>query len=283
MKPKLSGFTLIELLVVIAIIAILAAILFPVFAQAREKAREISCLSNNKQLATAVLIYCQDYDENFPGWPDPRANPLFRRYGWQMIVKVMDPYTTNRRLWSCPSANPLIDENNGKLWGPKNDKFACSLAYSEYLYNTNHGRGARPAQPPYYGVWNNQAALASTRAGVAQICIMADSSFPGIFNDWSNYDGYRIVGEPNPASFGLLRIKYANGGIRGTKVNPWYPNGPRHIGNSANCIFADGHAKTITGGSIRGAYNPDPKSTDAETGGFPEWPVVNPNNVPPGG
>src|SRR5215510_8297848 len=61
-----GGFTLIELLVVIAIIAILAAILFPVFAQAREKARAISCLSNTKQLATAGLMYVQDYDETFP-------------------------------------------------------------------------------------------------------------------------------------------------------------------------------------------------------------------------
>jgi prepilin-type N-terminal cleavage/methylation domain-containing protein len=61
-----SGFTLIELLVVIAIIAILAAILFPVFAQAREKARGISCLSNTKQLSLGLLMYVQDYDETWP-------------------------------------------------------------------------------------------------------------------------------------------------------------------------------------------------------------------------
>src|SRR6478672_6965972 len=61
-----DGFTLIELLVVIAIIAILAAILFPVFAQAREKARQTSCLSNQKQIGTGIMMYVQDYDEKYP-------------------------------------------------------------------------------------------------------------------------------------------------------------------------------------------------------------------------
>src|SRR5437016_13930229 len=64
--PRRTGFTLIELLVVIAIIAILAAILFPVFAQARDKARQAACLSNLKQVGTALMMYGQDYDERMP-------------------------------------------------------------------------------------------------------------------------------------------------------------------------------------------------------------------------
>src|SRR5579862_1188906 len=85
MKLK-AGFTLIELLVVIAIIAILAAILFPVFAQARAKARQASCLSNHKQIGTAALMYVQDYDEQFsPDWyfysAGTDCNPLLSEPG----------------------------------------------------------------------------------------------------------------------------------------------------------------------------------------------------------
>ncbi|MFO8079163.1 MAG: prepilin-type N-terminal cleavage/methylation domain-containing protein [Armatimonadota bacterium] len=80
MKQR-AGFTLIELLVVIAIIAILAAILFPVFARAREKARQSSCLSNVKQLNLGVMMYVQDYDETFPqGYVNSR--PSVERWTW---------------------------------------------------------------------------------------------------------------------------------------------------------------------------------------------------------
>src|SRR5579862_6462813 len=86
MNRKLQvGFTLIELLVVIAIIAILAAILFPVFAQAREKARAITCVSNMKQLGLATVMYIQDYDETFPfAQGDDTARPT--------ITNLIDPY-----------------------------------------------------------------------------------------------------------------------------------------------------------------------------------------------
>jgi prepilin-type N-terminal cleavage/methylation domain-containing protein/prepilin-type processing-associated H-X9-DG protein len=89
-----SGFTLIELLVVIAIIAILAAILFPVFAQAREKARQASCLSNLKQMGTAVMMYAQDYDETLMCYVNGGSNY------WPNAI---DPYVKERRLWYCPS------------------------------------------------------------------------------------------------------------------------------------------------------------------------------------
>ncbi len=99
-----KGFTLIELLVVIAIIAILAAILFPVFAQAREKARQTSCLSNQKQLATAVIMYTQDYDETFPlSAYFERPNRIVSVYG------MVSPYMKNIQIFVCPSFTPGVD------------------------------------------------------------------------------------------------------------------------------------------------------------------------------
>lgn len=92
-----TGFTLIELLVVIAIIAILAAILFPVFAQAREKARQTSCLSNSKQYATAILMYTQDYDETFPMSAYPSSTGIVTFY------LAIDPYVKNKQIAVCPS------------------------------------------------------------------------------------------------------------------------------------------------------------------------------------
>jgi prepilin-type N-terminal cleavage/methylation domain-containing protein/prepilin-type processing-associated H-X9-DG protein len=106
---KTLGFTLIELLVVIAIIAILAAILFPVFAQARDKARQASCLSNMKQMGLCARMYAQDYDETWvpycyqtyiattysPGWGA----------GWGLYYynMTLQPYVKNQSVWTCPS------------------------------------------------------------------------------------------------------------------------------------------------------------------------------------
>jgi prepilin-type N-terminal cleavage/methylation domain-containing protein/prepilin-type processing-associated H-X9-DG protein len=91
---KRRGFTLIELLVVIAIIAILAAILFPVFARAREKARQNTCLSNVKQLMLGVLMYTTDYDDFFPSCSAPSGAPIYA---------LLDPYIKNSQIINCPS------------------------------------------------------------------------------------------------------------------------------------------------------------------------------------
>src|SRR5271165_6318670 len=99
-RPRISkGFTLIELLVVIAIIAILAAILFPVFAQARAKARQTVCLSNMRQMGLATMMYAQDYDERLPLAATTTASSYLN---WH---NLLIPYTQNEQIWVCPSAN----------------------------------------------------------------------------------------------------------------------------------------------------------------------------------
>jgi prepilin-type N-terminal cleavage/methylation domain-containing protein/prepilin-type processing-associated H-X9-DG protein len=95
-----QAFTLIELLLVIAILAILAAILFPLFAQAREKARAATCASHLRNLSTALLMYVQDYDEQLPLAVAPTTTkPFFA--AWHDLI---DPYVKNKQVWLCPSS-----------------------------------------------------------------------------------------------------------------------------------------------------------------------------------
>jgi len=241
------GFTLIELLVVIAIIAILAAILFPVFAQAREKARTASCMSNCKQLGLAVQMYTNDYDENLPySGVYGAQHPLYLKgYGWGLWVVLLNPYIKNFQVWSCPSGkNSVI--------GPKTDLIKVNYGYNEYLFHNTGG-------------FSNLAALASCPTGVTNVSVIADSVLPGIYQDWSNTDGFKVPGED--PKFGLARLKCANAKDY---------NGPtciqRHSGGGASVVFADGHAAHIPGGKIVGGKD------------LPyERPIVNPAKpLPPG-
>lgn len=101
-RSRVAGFTLIELLVVIAIISILAAILFPVFAQAREKARQTSCLNNEKQITLGILQYIQDWDEAFPVSVINRSvsPPADALIGW---ADAIQPYVKSLAVYQCPS------------------------------------------------------------------------------------------------------------------------------------------------------------------------------------
>jgi prepilin-type N-terminal cleavage/methylation domain-containing protein/prepilin-type processing-associated H-X9-DG protein len=146
-SPKRNAFTLIELLVVIAIIAILAAILFPVFAQAREKARQTSCLSNMKQISLGFQMYKTDYDGTFP-------SAYFHRNfvtgggsgGYIHWSGMINPYVKNFDLYKCPS-----DPNSG--WGP-------TCGYGPNSPETNAGFGWAPGQTRAgcnAGAWDDQA------------------------------------------------------------------------------------------------------------------------------
>jgi prepilin-type N-terminal cleavage/methylation domain-containing protein/prepilin-type processing-associated H-X9-DG protein len=143
------GFTLIELLVVIAIIAILAAILFPVFARAREKARQTSCLSNLKQIGLGHIMYAQDYDETYlegryPGeclWGHNHTNSdgLSDYDGWMHHIY---PYVKNKQIFICPSQQPdHCSDGSGRAY--------LDHAYGfnfDGLYGTAMARIDKPAE-----------------------------------------------------------------------------------------------------------------------------------------
>lgn len=133
-----SGFTLIELLVVIAIIAILAAILFPVFARAREKARQTSCLSNVKQMGIGVMMYVQDYDEVMPPYLIQNVTrgpelPVISGANYLYWMDTILPYVKNWQIYVCPSG--------GSYAGTTRDYAGCYGA--NYLLWTHWGTSFR--------------------------------------------------------------------------------------------------------------------------------------------
>jgi prepilin-type N-terminal cleavage/methylation domain-containing protein/prepilin-type processing-associated H-X9-DG protein len=137
--PRHRGFTLIELLVVIAIIAILAAILFPVFAQAREKARMSTCLSNTRQMGMALMQYVEDYDDTYPpsGYSGEIDGKL-RRFGH---LDHIFPYVKNNHVYQCPDAPNEMDWDlvlagsaaNGGCYEGKTGISAGNFRYYSYV------------------------------------------------------------------------------------------------------------------------------------------------------
>lgn len=215
MNRTRHGFTLIELLVVIAIIAILAAILFPVFAQAREKARGAVCLSNTKQIALGFSMYAQDYDEALIcyGWG--------RDWWW-----CIRPYTKSLDIYLCP------DRTEGSnCVNPMNSGVVCLRSYSGYGYNWGpigwRGGGLVGAQQ------------ADTGRGTS-------SWIPGITLSQIQYPAQTFaIGDTYDTPRQTIGIGFAGDTWTGSSTSSLRHHGMFPV------AFTDGHAKTI---KMRGGY-----------------------------
>jgi len=233
-----SGFTLIELLVVIAIISILAAILFPVFSQAREKARQTSCLSNIKQLSLGLLMYAQDYDDKLPTyfWSEGDAGIPNSTTWWGGI----EPYVRNTQIYACPSS-ALPGHHTFQVWIDNTPGFANAPNLSiNYGYNELIGNVAGGMK------------MARLNADVANTVLLADCTSTWIGGYWSL---------SFPARAKLYRVAYADGDFPCgcPPADPAAQGRAVHNGGS-NLGFADGHAKWVNseqvvtvsgGGSLR--------------------------------
>ena len=214
-QQKHNAFTLIELLVVIAIIAILAAILFPVFGQAREKARGVACLSNEKQMGTALIMYSQDFDEGFPTWSEyyyayyAIAPPLTAKFPdnvthyWDAVllpyVKSGAPQLVdNSGVWHCPDSDQKTKVRSyGMSMGFTYDTDPTSIYYYRYM---TQPQIEAPALCAFVGDGGSAGRLGRTY-------------------DYQGYYEHFVVPQPY------------------TRDAPW-----RHQ-DGANYVFCDGHAK----------------------------------------
>jgi prepilin-type N-terminal cleavage/methylation domain-containing protein/prepilin-type processing-associated H-X9-DG protein len=263
-RSQFRGFTLIELLVVIAIIAILAAILFPVFAQAREKARQASCMSNMKQLGLAVTGYVQDYDETFPTglqqnwWED----------GWPLVIQ---PYVQSVDVFRCPDdpgGNPvaalswagvrLSYVSNGLIrWNPN--------ANWNGSKGTNQMVGVMGMSQNWLDNWGVQTLATVNNPSNTILITERDHVYPleaqsgGNTYDWgpacflSGQNWWDVNGGV-PVAPG--EIPNGTNPVTPNIYNPMGPNGGVMAVHSqkANFLFTDGHVKSLT----PSATNPDP-------------------------
>ena len=212
---KRSGFTLIELLVVIAIIAILAAILFPVFARAREKARQSSCSSNLKQVGLGFMMYVQDYDEKLPTqatkcWGQPLLAMI------PIYVRV-NPYIKNWQVWACPSAS---------------QDYGCANHSAHYFaVNDAITYGLVPANFQLSYVWSEDL-----DANVRALSVYQSPASTFLLGDGNAFPRAGAVAFPNVCGGDCNADRQIDANTR-------------HNGGS-NIVFVDGHVKWVNARNI---------------------------------
>ena len=268
LRRKQSGFTLIELLVVIAIIAILAAILFPVFQKVRENARRTACLSNEKQIGLGVLQYNQDYDEKYIAG----ANRYGRGSGWAGQVYQ---YIKSTGVFHCPDDSTSLPGTNVS--------YGLNAQFSAYNTNGTGSNGISLAQinspaktvlifevtnSGYYDITIPPGASSNANGCAAIGGCSADSTVANYGGSAAGYGTGTSEGFPDFGGFNTAfggknsggNVKYATGTLRNSDNNGDgnFTTNPRH-NDGANYTMADGHAKFFRASAVSGGYeNPTP-------------------------
>lgn len=221
-RSRQNGFTLIELLVVIAIIAILASILFPVFAKAREKARQSTCLSNMKQLGLGIMSYASDYDGSICYWALIGTKPADNK-GFTWDDQIM-PYIKNQQILVCPS-NPYNNETNDL------SQTGSKRGYALPRYVAGQAQDAPPnpaatllllekgAYLP--GTWSDAAAEFPTQAGKGQVFPTDCAYRHNGGNNFLYLDGHAKWNAPGTGP-------WTNPGSGGCPGGAYDPHGPGH-------------------------------------------------------
>jgi prepilin-type N-terminal cleavage/methylation domain-containing protein/prepilin-type processing-associated H-X9-DG protein len=248
---SLKGFTLIELLVVIAIIAILAAILFPVFAQAREKARQTSCLSNSKQVGTSIIMYVQDYDE---------AMPLAITYAsWGTWANRLQPYQKNWDMMYCPSGGNRLPSS----WdlGPNYQWSGNWQYWTQYGINASYMNRAE-GDCSNIQVDGNGFGPPTTLADIkspAATVLLAESGGqkPAEFDNIGTCVVYGPGGwtAPDVCTYGDWGKNGSGNWFGGGSGENDYGNVRFRHNNGANVTFADGHSKWMQPGQLAAGTN----------------------------
>ena len=277
-KQCRKGFTLIELLVVIAIIAILASILFPAFARARENARRASCQSNMKQLGLGMLQYAQDYDEKLPtGGAAANGNSTCSAFansvygaGWGGQIF---PYVKSVQVYVCPS----------DTYRPTSAQFNLGYTTVSYAYNGHIGGtqgGAATGTTAMGGIKGNIARLTQTSKTVLLAEVrqhfaklteqdegVSSAAVAGFCKTTSPYtDGMRVGRSATFENIGEMATGPLGGRAYDSAVHLTLPDG-RHLEGS-NFLLADGHVKWYKGASVSGGQhsnygNPQQNQTNA--------------------